>query len=135
MRRAVLAVSLFLALAAHAGCAPSQQSGNNFQGAEKDVANVLTDLRQAARDDDPKKVCADLLAKALVQKAGDCQTAVGLAFDDSDSVELDVDSVRITGDTARARVKTGADQDRTELIRLTKENGVWRISQFAGEVK
>jgi hypothetical protein len=40
--------------------------------------------------------------------------------------------VRITGDRARARVKTGRDEEAEEFLELVRESGDWRIARFAG---
>ena len=130
-----LALAALATLLIAAGCAPlsssSSKNTTKFQGAQKDVAQAVDDLEAAANDGDGAKICNDLISSAFRQKLaahGACASVVKEAIKDADSVGMKVDQVRISGDTATARVtyETGK-KDRTGTIPLVREGGGWRI--------
>src|SRR3954454_3373989 len=130
MRRHLLLLMCLPALLA--GCGAAANSADDFSGEDQKVAQVIEDLQDAAQDDAPDRVCKTLLATSVVQKipGGDCRRAIDRAFDDADNFDLSVDDVRISGTTATARVKAGADEDQVENITLVREGNVWKISQL-----
>jgi hypothetical protein len=129
---AVAATGLALA----AGCAPTTSSKTNlgtFRGDQRQAAQAVVDFASAANSGDEQRLCGTLLAKALATRlaaAGrGCPAVVHEAIRDADSVDLTVQSVRVTGDRASARVKleTGK-KDRTTTLTLVREGGGWRIA-------
>jgi hypothetical protein len=119
-----------------AGCAATTSSKtklDTFRGAQRQAAQAVVDFESAANSGDEQRICGALLAKALVTRlaAGGrgCPAVVHEAIRDSDSVDLTVQSVRVTGDRASARVKleTGK-KDRTTTLGLVREGGGWRIA-------
>ena len=133
MRPLVLLCFLALSLA---GCgAEARDSAEEFTGAERAVAAAVEDLESAARDDDSEAVCTKLLAETLLtkleQRGTTCETAVDDAFDDADSVDITVDDVTISGDTASARVTSGTGANKkTDTLELEKVGAGWRISSL-----
>ena len=131
----LVAFALFLALAL-AGCGGTNDSAGEFEGAEQDVARAIEDLEEAGQEDEPRRICQALLAEAVVENieaaGGDCTEAVDKALDQADTFTLTVESVRVTGDTARARVETGADEEKIETLELVREDDAWRISSLPG---
>lgn len=129
--RPLLAAPLALLAAVAAGCGAPTSSAGDFEGTEKDVAQVVEDLQTAASEDEPKRVCDDLLSPKLTSRLGDrCEDAVQAGFDDADTSELIVDSVRVTGTTARAQVFVGADEERKELMTFEKAGENWKITSL-----
>jgi hypothetical protein len=138
MRTRVL-VALTLALAAlTAGCTASgsnDDSSTDFRGDQRQVASAVEDLESAAANGDEAEICGQLLATRLVDRLSargrDCRTAVQDALDDADTSDLTVESVRITGDTATARIKeeTG-DPDRDVTVGLVRERSRWKIARL-----
>ena len=128
-----------LAAAALAGCAPQQASTSDkvsqFRGDQRAAAQAVEDLESAAQDGDEAKLCTQVLAKALADRlaaAGHgCAAAVNAAIKDTDSIDMTVESVRVDGDRATARVKfeTGK-KDRRGTVALTREGGRWRVAGF-----
>jgi copper chaperone CopZ len=137
-RPAALAVLAFAALLA--GCAPSSGSKNSagdFRGDQRAVATTVEDLESAASDGDENRICRNLLAPALVRALGaqgGCAAAVDKAIKNADTFAIDVQSVRIAGNRATARVKfeTG-ERDRFGTVGLTRirQNAGWRIERLA----
>jgi copper chaperone CopZ len=135
---ALLAAALALAVTA-AGCAPQRSSTSDsvkkFTGDQRAAAQTVEDLESAAQDGDEAKICTQVLAKALADRlaaAGrGCAAAVNAAIKDTDSIDMTVESVRVTGDRATARVKfeTGK-KDRRANVALTREAGRWRVAGF-----
>ena len=117
-----IVLALLVAALAVAGCGGSADSDTGFEGAERDVARVIEDLEEAGQEDEPRRICEALLARALVQRIEDsgaeCVEAIDKALGQTDSFALTVESVRVSGTTARARVETGTDEEQLELVEL-----------------
>ena len=134
---AVLAAPLATAALA-AGCAPSSSSSNStskFQGEARQAAQTVEDLQSAATNDDPTKICTQLLAPSLTgrlaQSGRTCEQAVREAVKDADSLDMTVEQVTVNGNTATARVKleTGK-KDRIATFQLQKDGGRWKIQSL-----
>ena len=133
MRPLVLLCVLALSVAACG--AESRDSTEDFTGDERAVATAVEDLESAARDDDSEAVCTKLLAETLLtrleQRDANCESAVNDAFDDADSLDLTVDDVTISGDTARATVTSGTGANKkTDTLELEKVGAAWRITSL-----
>ncbi|HWT93246.1 MAG TPA: hypothetical protein VN238_09640 [Solirubrobacteraceae bacterium] len=131
MRRTALA--LILAAATTAGCTSSGDADPTFDGEQEAVANVVDDLAEAAADEDGRQVCREIFAAPLRDKLGNgCQTAMEQAFDDADVTEMTVRSVRVSGNTARAQVDSGRDDEKRErkTFQFVREGRDWRISSL-----
>jgi predicted lipid-binding transport protein (Tim44 family) len=138
-RLPIALLAVLVAAAALAGCAPQQSSSSDkvsqFRGDQRAAAQAVEDLESAAQDGDEAKICTQLLAKALADRlaaAGrGCTNAVKAAIKDTDSIDMTVESVRVNGDRAIARVKfeTGK-KDRRGNVVLTREGGRWRVAGF-----
>jgi uncharacterized cupredoxin-like copper-binding protein len=132
MRRSLLALPLVLAALA-SGCAGNASSTGNFQGEEKQVADVVEKLQSAGETGDAKEICDDLLAKSLadqIKAAGStCEQELDKAIKDADDFDLEVQDVAITGNTATAKVK-GRDRgaDRVRTFQFEKFGSSWRAT-------
>jgi hypothetical protein len=130
MRRLVVLL-LVLPLAACASAAPSSKS--KFKGEQQKVAQVVDDLAAAGRNGDADKICSDILAKELVSElksaGGDCVTEMKSAIEDASDFDLTVDSVKVSGSNASARVRQG-DKGAVTTYTFVREDGGWRASQL-----
>ena len=134
MRRALPVLALLVCLPL-AGCTQAgtknSDSTKNFTGDQKAVASTVEDLQTAAKDRKGTTICGDLITAELRDKisASDCPKVMKDAVRDTDEVDLQVKTVKVTGDTAVASVKekTGGN-DRLRTIELQKVAGRWRIS-------
>ena len=126
-----LPIALLVA-ASLAGCG-SSSSSTEFEGEEKDVAQVIEDLSDYAQRDEANEICQNVLDTEVVQRipGGDCVKTIEQAIEEADNYDLTVDSVRVSGTTARARVKAGRDEDQVETIELRKNGDVWKITRLA----
>jgi Putative lumazine-binding len=125
-----------LALALVACGAEPRDSAEEFTGDERAVASAVEDLESAARDSNSEAVCTKLFAQRLLatleRQGTDCAEAVEDAFQDADAMELTVDKVTISGDTARAQVTSGVGgSKRTDTLELEKVGTAWRIASLA----
>ena len=123
---------LLVLVAALSGCASSGGGGvdtGRFKGAQKDVATALDDLTDAARNRDGARVCAQLLSRRLVDAlARGCRTAVDDQLEDADVFDLDVDTIRVTGNRAVAQVKSDVAGKKTaRTLVLVREGARWRL--------
>jgi hypothetical protein len=130
-----------VAAALLAGCTASSTSNDDdtgkFSGDQRLVANTVEDFESAASKGDQDKICRDLLAKALVQqyaqRGGTCEKAVDGALKDTDSFDLTVEKVAISGQQATATVKADrGKKDINQSLTLVKQGAGWRISAFEG---
>ena len=129
-RLGILALLLALFVA---GCGAGNDSAGDFEGAERDVAKAIEDLEEAAQEDEPERICGALLARELVTTIGsDCPGRIQKALDQADTFALTVESVRVTGTTARARVETGLDEEQIEVLELVREGDAWKLSGLPG---
>ena len=131
MRRLFPLTMLLAALMA--GCGTTGGSSGDFEGAERDVADAIEDLETAASEEEPRRVCTQLLAQSLVRQLGaNCSRAVEQAFDRADTFALEAEDITVTGTTARARVAIGRDDDQTQVVGLVRERNGWRIATLPG---
>jgi hypothetical protein len=143
MRAAAIPPVLLAAAAlAPGGCgASSSNSADKFQGREKQVAQTVDDLSDAARKRDASKICDELLTTELkaklaglarVSKRGtDCADQLKDSLQDTTSLDLKVEDVSITGNTATVKVKTNVSRgsDPVDTLQLAEQRG-WRISEL-----
>ena len=128
MRRLTLPIAVLAALAV-AGCG-SGSSGGSFAGEEERVAQVFEDLADAGQKGDERRVCRQLLAQELVGKLGDCNATVDDALKASDSFDLTVEDVTVTGTSATAEVQPGRDADDERTVTLAKEGDAWKLADL-----
>ncbi len=132
MRRVHLALPLLLAALA-SGCGGAASSAGDFEGEEKQVADVVEKLQSAGEAGDAKAICDEVLAKALrdeIAEAGsDCEEELDKAIKDADDFDLEVEDVTVTGARATARVRgRGEDAERVQELEFIREGDDWRAT-------
>jgi hypothetical protein len=128
MRRPPLLLALLIA-ATLAGCtANPNASAGGFEGDERDVAQVIDDLKGSR---DPEEICSRILtddfAKSLEAGGRDCVEELQAAIRDTADTAMEVRDVTITGSTARAEVR---QDDSSAIFELERDGESWRISSF-----
>jgi hypothetical protein len=118
-----------------AGCtaAPTTTVADDFEGTQKQVAEVIDDFAAAAVDGDAQQICDTLFAADLKDALGpDCEDAVDQQTDDISDGDIDVKSIEVDGDTATATVVTpyGGD-DVEQTMTFVREDNRWRISEVS----
>jgi hypothetical protein len=109
-----------------------RESAKRFDGDQQKVAQVIEDFERATHEGDAKRVCDDVLAKR--DRPANCERNVKafLGKGANEKVDLEVKSVRVEGDRARARVAiSGAGRSQTINYPLLREDGEWRITGVA----
>ncbi|MGO9488532.1 MAG: nuclear transport factor 2 family protein [Solirubrobacteraceae bacterium] len=133
MRRLIALACLPLCSMVLAACATTT-STSKFQGAEHEVAQTVANLQSDVTASEQKKICADELSAAVVSRLGGikgCEAAIKEQMAEIDSTELEVESVKVSGDTATATVKSVYSGKRTShTLTLVKEGGKWKISSL-----
>jgi len=129
--RTPLAVCVLALVLSACGAAP-RDSAQDFSGTERDVAATVEGLESAAREDNSDELCTQLLSdrlRAAVKEEGiNCVTAAKRAFEDADSLDLTVDDVSVSGNTATANVTSRAGSNtKTDTLELEKVGAVWKI--------
>jgi hypothetical protein len=125
VRRLTIIAAAVLTLAA-AGC--------GGQSAEDQVRAKLNDFAQATAAKDYRRLCHDVLAKQLVQRAEaaglSCEVALKTGLNDVQKPKVQIQKVTVKGDSATAVVHTtAANQDAsTDTLELARQGGDWRVS-------
>jgi hypothetical protein len=102
-----------------------------FKGTEHEVAQTVANLQSDVTAGESKKVCANDLAGPVVARLGgqqSCEKTVKDQLAEIDNTELTVESVKVSGATASASIKsTYAGKKRAMSVSLAKEGGKWKI--------
>ena len=130
MRSLSASAAVLLTAIGLAGCSTAQPnaSAGDFEGAERDVAQVIDDLKGSR---DPEETCsrifADALAESLAAGARNCVDEVDAMLRDVGSTALDVEDVTVTGTTARAEVRQSG---KTATFELARGGDGWQITSL-----
>jgi hypothetical protein len=130
MRRTVAMVAV-LALSLGACGTTETADQPDFNDQQQQVVEVVDNLAQAGRRGDADQICTDILAKRLIDElkaaGGECVTEMDRAIKDANDYDLQVRSVKITGDNATAQVRQGDDGE-VATFSFVREGGVWKAS-------
>jgi hypothetical protein len=122
-----------------AGCGATTSSDEEdppvLRGEQQLVGQAIEDLQDAATEGDEERICRELLAKDLAERLGgtgqECEPTVRDALENTDTTDLTVRAVTVSGMTATARVEAErGDADRVTTVGLVKEGARWRISRL-----
>jgi hypothetical protein len=133
MRLPLALICLPLSAFALTGCG-STTTAAGFTGVKHEVAQTIANLQSDATSAEPKKICANDLADALVTRlggAGGCEKAIKDLLAEIDSLETNIKSVDIAagGKTASAQVSSIREgKTATSTVSLVEEDGKWKIS-------
>lgn len=130
-KRAVALPSVAL-LALALGACGSTVSTSGFKGEQHEAVQAISNLQTDATAAEQKKICADDLSAATVTKlggAGGCETAIKNQLAEVDSLEVNIQSVKITGASASASVTSiYSGKKHLHSVSLVKEGGKWKVS-------
>jgi ketosteroid isomerase-like protein len=122
--------ALALALA---GC-----GGDDGPAPEDEVRGAMAGFARATAERDVQALCDRVLSRGLVarvEQAGlPCEQAMRIGLQEVRRPTLEVLDVRVEGDRARARVRTGAQGQAAseDTVQLVREDGRWRVASLAG---
>ena len=136
MRRVRLPLALVAGSVALAGCGGQQASSTDrFQGAEREIAQLVEDLQSEGQKGDGAEICSRIvsaeLARSIAAGGGECKDEMSKALSDANDFDLDVREVTVTGTTATAQVRQGED-GRTATFEFARGPGGWRATSLAG---
>lgn len=104
---------------------------------EEQVRATLDRFAQATREKDYQTLCDDLYASELTDRivaAGlPCEVAQRTGLEDRRNPQLQVLSVDVTGDTAKARVRSTAagEVPSVDTVELVQEDDKWRVKSLS----
>jgi hypothetical protein len=102
-----------------------------ISGAAKEAATVIERLEKATAQRDFATICDDLLASPTRKQAGgdSCPDVLDQRARGVRRPRIRIQSIEVTGDGARVRVRTTASGQApiTDVIRLVRENGRFRV--------
>ena len=131
----LLAILPALVLAGCGAAASEPSSVDKFQGEQRAVAQKVEDLQEAGANNEPARICRDILATALVSQleaaGADCTAEMQKAIEDADDYALEVTEVTVSGSTATATVRRG-DDGPTQEMQFTREGDDWRATSLSG---
>jgi hypothetical protein len=131
MRRLLALASVLLCALGAAACGTTT-STTGFKGVEHEVAQTIADLQSDVAAGEQKKICERDLAAPVVTRLGGqkaCEAAVKNRVAEIDNTELQVESVKVTGNTATAQVKSVYEgKKRIRTVTLAKEGSRWKIT-------
>ena len=135
MSRILLCTTLTAAALALGGCGAQQDAdGEEFEGAEAEVAQVVEDLQSAAQQGDAEELCSRILSRELAGElaagGSQCVDEMQKAVGDVNDFDLEVTGVTISGSTARAEVSQS--EDMTATFELVRDGSGWRVTSLAG---
>ena len=103
-------------------------------GPAKEVASVIGRLEKATREQDFATICNDLLAAETRNQAGgeQCPDVLGERARGVRRPRIRILSIDVSGDRARARVRTTASGQAavSDVIALVRESGRFRVSSL-----
>jgi hypothetical protein len=112
----------------------STTASDSFKGEQHTVAQVISNLQSDVVASDPKKICTNDLASAVVSRLGSvkrCEAAIKNQLTEVDTPEVTIQSIQLTGASATAQVQsTYAGKKRTGTLTLVKEGSRWKISRL-----
>jgi hypothetical protein len=131
MRRPLALLSVPLSALVLTACGTGV-STSAFKGEQQKVAQTIANLQKDATAGDEKKICANDLAAAVVTRldgSKGCEKAVKSQVAEADSLEVTVQSVTISANTATAKVTSiYSGKHRLGVLALVKEAGKWKVS-------
>ncbi|MDX6698719.1 MAG: hypothetical protein QOE65_2116 [Solirubrobacteraceae bacterium] len=129
LRRIAALLALLALVATTAACGRSD---------EQQVRDTLSRFERATAQKDYSALCDDLLARELVGRLRSvglpCPQALSRALGQVIQPAVEVDRVRVKGDTALALITTTAagQQPSRDTMRLVRQSGHWRVSALSG---
>jgi len=132
-RRCLTLLGVPLCGLAVAACG-TQVSTGSFRGEQHAVAQTLSNLQADVTAGEQKKVCANDVSAAVVNRLGGargCEAAIKTQLGEIDNLETKIQSVEVApgAKTATAQVKTAyAGKPRHGTVSFVKENNEWKIS-------
>jgi hypothetical protein len=114
-------------------CGGTTVAASNFKGESHAVAQRISDFQSDATAVDEQKMCDNDLASTIVARlkaaGSNCEKALKTQLAQVDKFNLSVDSVKVTGDTATAQVKSiYSNREHPSTLQLVKEGHNWKIA-------
>jgi hypothetical protein len=130
-KRALALPSVALSALALGACG-SVVSTSGFKGEQHEAVQAISNLQSDATAADEKKICTNDFAATVVTKLGGtsaCEAVIKNQLAEVDSLEVKLQSVKITGTSASASVKSiYSGKTRLHSVSLVKEGGKWKVS-------
>jgi len=134
--RTVAGIALTSLLLGLTACGAQPSSAGDFEGEERDVAEVVENLQTSAQRGEADTICADLLHESLREQVAaggeSCDEQMRLAVEDADAFDLAVEEVTLQGSRATVLVRgdAGEDPDVERTFELENDAGRWRVTSF-----
>jgi hypothetical protein len=105
------------------------ENADDYSGVEREVALVVDRFEELADDEKTAEVCFELLTPEFSSSISDgggkpCSAVLLDEIEDRRQAELDIESIRVTGNTAVLRVDEEGDKLTWHMVR---RDGSWRV--------
>jgi hypothetical protein len=104
-------------------------------GRAKEIVAVMDDFERSARAGDFNRICNDLFTLEAREAAGgrECPSLLAQSAEGVNEIEVELESIVVKGDAARARVKASADDvpAATDTVRFVRRDGRFRIASLS----
>jgi hypothetical protein len=142
LRKSLLALTALASAGLLAACGTQPAvSASSFSGAQRNVAQAVSNFQSDAQSHNESKLCQDDLASSVVAKLDvnghTCTAVMSKQLNEVDDFALSFEktnAITITGNTAVARVKTtvSGKSNKATTLKLVKQGSSWRIASLNG---
>lgn len=133
--RAAIAVIGVLCTAIGVSACGETSSTGSYKGESKKVAQTISNLQNDATTRNAGKVCSRDLAASVVKRLesnGDtCKKVLEKQLDEVDTYSLTVDSISVSGNDAKAKVKSiWSGKEKVHEVAFVKEGDSWKVASL-----
>ncbi len=104
-------------------------------GRAEEIVRLMDDFERSARSGDFNRICNELFTLEAREAAGgrDCPSLLGQSAEGVNEIEVQLESIVVSGDAARARVEASADDvpAATDTVRFVRRDGRFRIASLS----
>jgi hypothetical protein len=104
-------------------------------GRAKEIVAVMDDFERSALAGDFNRICNELFTLEAREAAGgrDCPSLLAQSTEGVNEIDIRLESIVVSGDAARARVKASADDvpAATDTVRFVRREGRFRIASLS----
>jgi hypothetical protein len=127
-------VALAVALGGCSLTPTSSSSAGGFTGTKALVATALNLLASDSSSTNGADICKSVLASSVrsqLNKVGNCTTIIDNQLKTTDDSTLTIESIKVAGTTASARVQTVHDRNKViSTVTLVRQSGSWRVASI-----
>jgi hypothetical protein len=131
-RAAIALIGVICTAIGVSACGETSSTGS-YKGESKKVAQTISNLQNDATARNAGKVCGRDLAASVVKRLESdgktCKKVLEHQLDEVDTYSLTVDSISLSGNDAKAKVKsTWSGKEEVHEVAFVKEGDSWKVA-------